>query len=161
MKLHSIIAPLSENDDDMFPGVASSVFDEVPDDQSEKDTNDIDWMNNQIDKFMSVEQVYKRKREKLLDDMEKNGAKVYIGTAGTGRNAGPNIIPYSSFDWFDSDMLQLAGLSNFHGIEKSSPYLKDIENTIRLVRKYYKREVVFRKKKSAMFTTKMDMNKGR
>jgi hypothetical protein len=140
MKLHSIIAPLSENDnDDMFPGVASSVFDDAK-------APELD-MNDQLVKFKNLKKFYQLRRSTILRDMDNNGAREYVGPGFSP--PGPNIISYSSFDWFGEESLS-AGLSKHHGIEKSSPYLKDIENTIRKLDRLYNRESFFFLKKIEM-----------
>jgi hypothetical protein len=154
MKLHNIIAPLSENDDDMFPGVAPSVFDDAKaKDQPEQDTNDVNWIENQIVKLMGPELIYKRKREKLLDDMNANGAREYFGYD----EPPSNVIPYHSFDWFKK--INLMGLDEGFGIKKTSPYLNDIENIVMKLQMYWDRENVFKDKKSKLFSTKMDMTR--
>jgi hypothetical protein len=141
MRLYSIITPLSENNDDMFPGVSSSVFDDAKaKDQPEHDTNDKEWVQEQLTRYHEIRMVYSKKRENIMADMSNNGAREYIGHAPPPSNA----ISYASFDW--SHQYNIPGLINGYAIEKSSPYLKDIESTVKVLQGYYDRENFFRNK---------------
>ncbi len=144
MKLYDIItySTLSENDDDMFPGVGSSVFNDVKaKDQPEIDPDDTTWMEKQMKKYMTLEDIYYTKRWQILKDMGDNAA---LNTYPPGSDD-PNVVMYKTFDWFDkySDV----GIKHYHGIEKSSPYFKDIENTARVLDKYSKRMKFFTNKR--------------
>ncbi len=159
MKLYDVIAysTLSENNEDMFPGVGSSVFSDVKaKDQPEIDPNNIDWLDTQIDKYVSMRAVYEAKSYDILKDMEKNGALNYYG--GYGSSPGPNEILYSAFDWFDKFNVQ--GISKHHAIETSSPFLQDIENTVGLLDRYYKRQKYFQNKVKEFQDTKVKIAKG-
>jgi hypothetical protein len=157
MRLSSIIQPASllENDDDMFPGVSSSVFDDAKaKDQPEHDMNDVNWVNSQVTKYSKAIRAYEDKRNIILNDMEENGAREYIGH---GNYPPATDILYSEFDWFSN--YYVLGLSNYHSIKKTSPYLKDIENTVRILDGYYKREEFFRYKNQMFVTARTNIEK--
>jgi hypothetical protein len=146
MKLHSIIAPLSENDDDMFPGVASSVFDDTK--AKDQQPLSVPSLSKKVAMFWKMVEMYEKQREQLLKKLfDDNGLR----HVGKGNEPAPHEILYSSFDWFDEVAGNgIYGISGSNAIDKSSPALKDVKKTVAAAKRLTDKEDMYREKIDAI-----------
>ena len=140
MKIHNIIKRTNivmESEDDMFPGIDASAFDDIKQTSPNSDEFRDAELSSQLDKLYRL----KRHTEKLqslvwIYDKKKDAAfkhlynkDAYVFSPNNKKRLGPPIVQYADFKWLkDSGML--VDLRN-HGIDKNSPLFKTIEKEIR------------------------------
>lgn len=135
MKLYTIISqPLLETDEDMFPGLTSSVFDDMrKKDQNQPDPDDLEVVKRK-DKILSDRlALYNKRYNDLWNQLDKHNALNV--PSGLGMSAGPNEVMYTDFPWFDKYPALRYRLKNY-AISKKSPWFNNIEDKVAQLEKF-------------------------
>ena len=132
MKIHNLLCCANivlEANDDLFPGLSSSVFDKKPKDKEQEDMKSLEAQQEKLQEFMSV---YRYHYDRMTDYLERNDAFIQVPW---NTSPGPTEVSYDTFDWFDKYSNVTSGLGNF-AISKTSPLFKDFESYIHQLDKH-------------------------
>lgn len=138
MKTHSLFQYATivlEAEDDLFPGLDSSVFDDALSDGNEE-KDGIKRVRNLEDTLYNLYQLDKENIDKVEDHLTNNNA--LINMRRTDKPPGPNVVPYTSFDWFDKYPNVRVRVGS-RGIDKSSPIFNTVEGDIRTLNTHMRR----------------------
>lgn len=126
MKLYDIIAqaaPLLETNEDLFPGIASSVFDDVrAKDQTQPDSKDINDLKQKRSVLNDRINAYIQKISWIKKQLAAHDAL-------TAPSVRPDEVPYTAFPWLDNYSDAKYELSHV-SINKKSPWFDNIEDKV-------------------------------